>query len=779
MAATSTKKTITPTATRGRKSKRPTAAAAPARVIAAWIGGTGFGGSAQEKLNTEAMEQSKMNQKVVDKLLADRITQLNQILKNLPEMDFCIEAILRGTPSKDSASVLSALLALFNNNGADSVERREFYLALLEFTLTLASSPASVPIFLSNLEFVLESASAATILDLTDSGAAAVASPSITTPVGGSSSKKRKPATPEKPIVLKLTASEIPNEDLSEINFTSTLLGELTELSKSFTLLRKEDPNAGPLADLILKVRESVFLSAGNHPHFAKLVDKIRNSVMASRPHQRKVREDALKMATLDNAPQQEIERAYKSSLAALQYREISFLDLCKNGSAAHSYVKFDATTNTLKVGEDAIRATRYVLPPHLAAHIYDHFPPGHPYASLAAAQPSATAAQLSATVAASSHVSMAGAAASVAPSAPGRMRRINNELTLLRSSCPLEWGSSVFCAVDENRPDIIQCLIIGPQGTPYQNGCFLFDCCFPVTFPQSPPNVLIQTTGGGQVRFNPNLYKDGKVCLSLLGTWNGPGWEPKTSSLWQVLVSIQSLIMVEQPYFNEPGYEATMNTVPGKRASQMYNAQVRYNTMRVAMVEQMDRPPYAFAQVIKTHFQLKAREIREQLTAWAKEHKELMATAPASARSSAGYDERGGAGPVLEKAMYDQVVITLQKIDGLPKEMTIVAPVKKLVNLTEDDDNYVGGSSSRVIASSSSSSSNDEVQVVSSSSFAPHHNEEVVEITSSSDEEDDDYEDSVADFGHGEFLNSVAMDAADSADSDIEDDDVFDDLIA
>ena len=29
---------------------------------------------------------------------------------------------------------------------------------------------------------------------------------------------------------------------------------------------------------------------------------------------------------------------------------------------------------------------------------------------------------------------------------------------------------------------------------------------------------VNLQTTGGGSVRFNPNLYNCGKVCLSLLG---------------------------------------------------------------------------------------------------------------------------------------------------------------------------------------------------------------------------------------------------------------------
>lgn len=53
-------------------------------------------------------------------------------------------------------------------------------------------------------------------------------------------------------------------------------------------------------------------------------------------------------------------------------------------------------------------------------------------------------------------------------------------------------------------------------------------------------------------------LAKTGKVCLSLLGTWAGPGWEPGKSTLLQVLISIQSLIMVPEPMFNEPGYEVS-----------------------------------------------------------------------------------------------------------------------------------------------------------------------------------------------------------------------------
>jgi len=42
-------------------------------------------------------------------------------------------------------------------------------------------------------------------------------------------------------------------------------------------------------------------------------------------------------------------------------------------------------------------------------------------------------------------------------------------------------------------------------------------------------------TTGDSQVRFNPNIYVDGYICLSILGTWSGyqnEKWHESTSSI-------------------------------------------------------------------------------------------------------------------------------------------------------------------------------------------------------------------------------------------------------
>jgi hypothetical protein len=127
-------------------------------------------------------------------------------------------------------------------------------------------------------------------------------------------------------------------------------------------------------------------------------------------------------------------------------------------------------------------------------------------------------------------------------------------------------------------------------------------------------------------------LLSSGKVCLSLLGTWSGAkgeSWSAQNSTFLQVAISIQALIFVAQPYFNEPGYESYINTSHGRMQSQAYNDDIQQATIRHAMISQMNSPPEPFKDIVKTHFALHKKRIMNQCEEWAKTNAKVKALLP------------------------------------------------------------------------------------------------------------------------------------------------------
>jgi len=201
------------------------------------------------------------------------------------------------------------------------------------------------------------------------------------------------------------------------------------------------------------------------------------------------------------------------------------------------------------------------------------------------------------------------------------RLMKVGTEMSRLQTDTDfVHWSSTILTRVDDTQIDLLRALITGPAGTPYANGVFLFDILLPPDFPDVNPSVQFITTAGGRVRFNPNLYADGKVCLSLLGTWEGPRWVPGVSTLSQVLLSIQSAILVESPWANEPGDEAHLGTDLGIRAIAQHNLHLRLATVLYAILEPLKKPPRFFEEAVLAHFKHKKGEIMAQVALWTEE---------------------------------------------------------------------------------------------------------------------------------------------------------------
>jgi ubiquitin-protein ligase len=167
---------------------------------------------------------------------------------------------------------------------------------------------------------------------------------------------------------------------------------------------------------------------------------------------------------------------------------------------------------------------------------------------------------------------------------------RLNKEFNIIKKSIVLSKDASLFVIIEKDNISKIKFIISGPKDTPYAYGLFVFDVVINKDFPSKPPSVTF--VNNGNKRFNPNLYDCGIVCLSLLGTWRGDkgeSWNSSTSTLFQILLSIQSQILVDKPYFNEPGYERQMNTTVGDIRSKKYNDNILQYTLDYTINELLE----------------------------------------------------------------------------------------------------------------------------------------------------------------------------------------------
>jgi len=119
--------------------------------------------------------------------------------------------------------------------------------------------------------------------------------------------------------------------------------------------------------------------------------------------------------------------------------------------------------------------------------------------------------------------------------------------------------------------------MIVGPSETPYFGGYYFFEMVYPADYPHSPPK-LTYCTNDGNIRFNPNLYIGGKVCISLLNTWKGDQWT-SCQTISTVLLTL-CMLLCKDPLLNEPGVsKKNQDIVP-------YNEIIQYANINIAVCD-------------------------------------------------------------------------------------------------------------------------------------------------------------------------------------------------
>ena len=154
---------------------------------------------------------------------------------------------------------------------------------------------------------------------------------------------------------------------------------------------------------------------------------------------------------------------------------------------------------------------------------------------------------------------------------------------------------SGIYIHFDEQDIKNATILIIGPQDTPYENGYYMFKVKFTEEYPFKPPKVNFLSVS--PVRIHPNLYTNGKVCLSILGTWAGPSWK-SIMDINSIAMSIQS-ILSKKAIQNEPGFSTEEGLL-----CQKYDDIVWFENIRSYIIGQYkSKHLMTFCEIIREHF--------------------------------------------------------------------------------------------------------------------------------------------------------------------------------
>jgi len=105
------------------------------------------------------------------------------------------------------------------------------------------------------------------------------------------------------------------------------------------------------------------------------------------------------------------------------------------------------------------------------------------------------------------------------------------------------------------------EALITGPEETCWEDGVFVAKLSFPHDYPLSPPKMKFVTD-----LFHPNIYPDGRVCISIL---HAPGEDPMgyetSAERWSPVQSVEKILLSVVSMLAEPNDESAANVDASK----------------------------------------------------------------------------------------------------------------------------------------------------------------------------------------------------------------------
>jgi ubiquitin-protein ligase len=108
---------------------------------------------------------------------------------------------------------------------------------------------------------------------------------------------------------------------------------------------------------------------------------------------------------------------------------------------------------------------------------------------------------------------------------------------------------------VDQNNLLIWKFSILGPHDSPYEGGIYDGNIIFPSSYPTNPPKVEFKTK-----LFHPNVYPDGKLCISILHEGNDTTGYEHEKERWRPIQNVRTIFLSIISLLNDPNPDSAAN---------------------------------------------------------------------------------------------------------------------------------------------------------------------------------------------------------------------------
>ena len=113
------------------------------------------------------------------------------------------------------------------------------------------------------------------------------------------------------------------------------------------------------------------------------------------------------------------------------------------------------------------------------------------------------------------------------------------------------------------------QVTVMGPPETLYEGGFFTCNMSFPKDYPNKPPTVKFVSE-----MWHPNVYADGRVCISILHSpGNDPNGYEDASERWSPVQTVETIMLSVISMLSDPNDESPANVDAAKEWRDDYPA--------------------------------------------------------------------------------------------------------------------------------------------------------------------------------------------------------------